>query len=140
MKILLAVDGSPYTQRMLDYICAHGDWLGPRHEYDVLTVMLPVPHRAASFVGADAVRRYHEEDAQAVLAPIKAFLDGNRIPATYRWLVGHPSTVIATEAEKGRHDLVMMGSHGHGEFAAAVLGSVATQVLGRCRTPVLLVR
>jgi len=39
-----------------------------------------------------------------------------------------------------RRLLVLMGSHGHGEFANVVLGSVATQVLAACRTPVLLVR
>ena len=86
------------------------------------------------------VHRFHEEDAETVLRPIRAFLEEQKIPAQYRWEVGHPSKVIATEAEKGRYDLVLMGSHGHGELVNVVLGSVATQVLASCRTPVLLVR
>ena len=28
MKILAAVDGSPYTKRMLAYLAAHDEWLG----------------------------------------------------------------------------------------------------------------
>ena len=33
MKILVAVDGSVYTKRMVAYIAAHDEWLGDRHEY-----------------------------------------------------------------------------------------------------------
>jgi nucleotide-binding universal stress UspA family protein len=140
MKVLVAVDGSPYTHRMLAYIAAHDEWLGNHHDYHVLHVALAVPHRAAAFVGTDAVRRFHEDDAETVLRPIRQFFEQQRIPATYHWKIGHPSNVIAEEAERGRYDLVMMGSHGHGELASVVLGSTATQVLARCKTPVLLVR
>ena len=140
MKILVAVDGSPYTHRMLAYIAAHDEWLGPRHEYHVLHVVLPVPHRAAAFVDREVVRRFHEEDAESVLAPVRAFFQPQGITAQFRWEVGSRGKTIAHEAEQGRYDLVMMGSHGHGELANVVLGSVATQVLALCRRPVLIVR
>ena len=32
MKILLPIDGSDYTKRMLSYIAAHGGLLGGDHE------------------------------------------------------------------------------------------------------------
>lgn len=32
MKILLAVDGSPFTKRMLAYVATHDEWLGARHQ------------------------------------------------------------------------------------------------------------
>jgi nucleotide-binding universal stress UspA family protein len=140
MKMLIAADGSAYTQRLLAYIAAHDEWLGSRHEYHVLHVVLPVPHRAAAFAGREMVQRFQEEDAETVLRPIRTFFEQQKIPAQYQWQVGHPSKVIASEAEKGRHDVILMGSHGHGEFANVVLGSVATQVLAACRTPVLIVR
>jgi nucleotide-binding universal stress UspA family protein len=140
MKILLAVDGSAYTHRMLAYLVAHDEWLGDRHDYHVLHVVLPVPHRAASFVGPETVRRFHEDDAETVLRPVRAFFELRRIPAQYHWHVGNRAEVIAHEATEGRYDLVMMGSHGHGQLANVVLGSVATQVLARCHTPVLIIR
>ena len=140
MKILIAVDGSDYTHRMLAYIAAHDEWLGPRHEYHVLHVVLPVPHRAASFVDAETVRRFHEDDAETVLRPVRAFFEQQGIAAHYRWQVGSRGKTIAHEADEGRYDLVMMGSHGHGELANVVLGSITTQVLARCRRPVLIVR
>ena len=49
MNILLAVDGSPCTKRMLAYVAAHDEWLGGRHQYTIVTavpaVSLPLPWR-----------------------------------------------------------------------------------------------
>ena len=140
MKILLAVDGSTYTRRALAYIAAHDEWLGKGHEYHVLHAVPAVPQRAASLVAPDVVRGVHEDDAETVLRPIRAFFAQQKIDATFRWEVGHAARIVAKEAERGRYDLVIMGSHGHGELVNVVLGSTATQVLARCKTPVLLLR
>ena len=43
MKILLPVDGSEYTKRMLAYVAAHDELLGGDHEYFVLTVVPSIP-------------------------------------------------------------------------------------------------
>ncbi len=45
MKILLAVDGSDYTRRMLGYLATHQETLGCGHDYTVLHAVLPLPHR-----------------------------------------------------------------------------------------------
>ena len=140
MKILVAVDGSEYTQRMLTYLAAHDDLLGPRHDYTVVHSVLAVPHRAAAFVGADVVRKFYEEDAEAVFRPVRAFLEQKGIRATFVHTIGHAAESIAKLAEEGKFDLLVMGSHGHGELANLVLGSVATKVLAKCSKPVLLVR
>ena len=140
MKILVAVDGSPFTKRMLAYLAAHDEWLGNRHQYTVIHAVLEVPHRAAAFVGSEAVRKFHEEDAEAVFKPIRAFFQQQGIEANFVFVVGHPADQIARFAEDGKFDLLVMGSRGHGELMNLVLGSVATQVLARCSTPVLLVR
>lgn len=46
MKILLAVDGSAYTQKMLAYLTSHQEMLGTGHEYTIITVqpLLPPVH------------------------------------------------------------------------------------------------
>ncbi|HEX2541661.1 MAG TPA: universal stress protein [Caldimonas sp.] len=140
MKILIAADGSDYTKRMLAYIAAHDDWLGKHHEYTVLTAVLAVPSRAASFVGTAAVTQFHEDDAEAVFRPIRAFFQQQGIDAKFVYAVGHAAEVIATHAEDGRFDMLIMGSRGHGEVINLVLGSVVTKVLARTSTPVLLIR
>ena len=54
--------------------------------------------------------------------------------------VGNAGEQIATLARKGKFDLVMMGSHGHGALARLVMGSVAGRVVASCEVPVLIVR
>ncbi|WP_162577483.1 universal stress protein [Variovorax sp. PBL-H6] len=140
MKILLAVDGSDYTRRMLSYLATHKDFLGTAHTYTVFHAVLPVPHRAAAFAGPRVVHGYYEDDARVVLEPIRAFLGGVNIDASFVHKVGHAAEEIASFSEEGRFDLLVMGSHGVGALKGLVLGSVATKVLARCTVPVLLVR
>ena len=140
MKILVAVDGSHYTKRMLAYLAAHDEWLGPNHQYTVFYGVLAVPHRAASFVDKDVVKGYYDSEAQAVFKPIRAFFRKQGIDASFVHKIGHPADMIVKLADAGRFDLLMMGSHGHGALVNLVLGSVAAKVLAQCSTPVLLVR
>ena len=46
MKILLAVDGSPYTKKMLAYLVTHEATMSESVEYTALTVSAEVPPRA----------------------------------------------------------------------------------------------
>lgn len=140
MKILLAADGSVYTKRMLAYLAVHDEWFDPDHSYTVFHGVLALPHRAAAFATPDLVRGYYEGDAEAVFRPIRRFLKRQGIEATYVLKVGHPADNLAKLAQKGKFDLLLMGSHGHGALGNLVLGSVATKVLARCSTPVLLIR
>jgi nucleotide-binding universal stress UspA family protein len=140
MKILIGADGSPYTKRVLAYLAAHDDWLGALHAYTVIHCVAAVPHRAAAFLGRDQVRAYYEDDGEAVFKPIRAFFAMHGIKATFVLRIGPAAANIAKLAERGRFDLLLMGSHGHGAAAGLVMGSVATKVLSLCATPVLLVR
>ena len=53
---------------------------------------------------------------------------------------GHPVDQIIRYTEKKDCDIVVMGSHGHGILAEAMLGSTSRRVLRQCRKPVLIVR
>ena len=52
---------------------------------------------------------------------------------------GNPVNRIATVAENGNYDLIIMGTHGHGKLEDAIVGSVARGVISRCSKPVLVV-
>lgn len=140
MKILLAVDGSAYTRKMLDYVTSHSTLFDGSHEYVVFNAQPPLPHHAASVVGAAVVHDYHQEEAQKVIAPAVAALQARGLRASGSWKTGHLAETIARFAEDGKFDLVIMGTHGHGALAGLVLGSVTTKVLAQCAIPVLLVR
>jgi nucleotide-binding universal stress UspA family protein len=140
MKILLAADGSAFTKRMLGYLAAHDEWLGAHHQYTVLSVALPLPPRAVSALDKATVKGYYDDGLEKVFKPIRTFFGKQKIAAEFVGKVGHPADLIAETAEKGDFDLLIMGSHGHGNLGNLVSGSVATRTMAQCKTPVLLIR
>ena len=140
MKILLAVDGSPYTKRMLAYVAAHDEWLGAHHDYTVLHAVPAVPSRAASVLDKSTLQGYYDEGAEKVFKPIRSFFAKQGLQARFVSKVGPAAELIAEAAKKGDYDLLMLGSHGFGTLSNLVMGSVATKVLANCATPALLIR
>lgn len=140
MKILLPVDGSTYTKHMLAWLATHEEWLSTPHEYTVLTVVPSIPPHAASMFPTEQLKSYYDDTAEAIFKPIRKFTAKHDLATNYVGKTGHPAEVIAKMADKGKFDLVIMGSHGHSNLMNLVTGSCATQVLARSKVPVLLVR
>lgn len=140
MKILLAVDGSDYTRKMIDYVCANRPLFDQSHEYVLLNTQPPLPPHARSMLGSSTVNSYHQEEAQKVLEPALARLKAQGLTASPHWKVGPAGETIGAFADEGRFDMVIMGSHGHGALTRLVMGSVTSEVLARCGVPVLLIR
>ena len=140
MKVLLATDGSDYTKRMLAYLAAHPEVLGTAPEITVYHGLMAIPPHAAAMVGSAQVRHFQETELERVFRPIRAFLAQQGVQANFVDHVGPVADGIAEYAEKERFDLIVMGSHGHGELASLVLGSVATRVHARCKVPALIIR
>ena len=140
MKILVPVDGSPYTKHMLAYLAEHEEWLSGAHRYTLLHVVPAVPPHAAAALSHDIVRDYYSDEAEAVFGPLRALFEEHGVTVRCVSRVGHAADHIATMAQDGRFDLVVMGSHGHGALANLVMGSVATKVLAHCKVPLLIVR
>ncbi|MDR2155126.1 MAG: universal stress protein [Burkholderiaceae bacterium] len=140
MKILLAVDGSPYTKKMLAYLATHMEMFSGENEFTLLTVQGPLPPRARAAAGKEAVEAYYAEESMKVLEPSIKFMARHGLDADSVCKVGSVGETIAKTADSGKFDLVIMGSHGHGALSNLVMGSVATKVLAQCKTPVLLVR
>jgi nucleotide-binding universal stress UspA family protein len=140
MKILLAVDGSSFTKKMLAYLATHDSLFAVGNDYTVFTVRPALPARAVAVAGRAVVDSYHSEEAEKVLAPVTKFLLRHGIDAKSSWKTGPVGVTIAKLASSGKFDLVVMGSHGHGALMNMVMGSVATQVLAQCEVPVLMVR
>ena len=140
MKILLPVDGSDCTKRMLAYLAAHDELFGQRHDYVVLLAIQNLPANVASLLDPAAIEEYCSREIQHVFEPVKAFAAQNGWAARFETLYGDAGAVIARHAEQQKFDLIVMGSHGRTALANVVAGSVATSVLARCKTPVLLIR
>jgi nucleotide-binding universal stress UspA family protein len=140
MKILLPVDGSAFTKKMLAYLATHPELFGPGNSYTLLAVQQPLPPRARAAVGAEIAQGFYAEEGEKVTTPVAKFLGQHGLPVKVVQKVGSAADIIAKTATAGKFDLVVMGSHGHGALGNLVMGSVATKVLAHCQTPVLLVR
>jgi nucleotide-binding universal stress UspA family protein len=145
MKIVLTADGSAYTTKAAHYLSTHIGVFGAGAELHVVTVTPPLPQGLAAsnarrLLGEEAVNRYYAEEADAALRPAEKVLSDAAIPFRSHRLVGTVAEEIAGFAEKNQVDLIVMGSHGHGALANAIMGSVATKVLAATTVPVLLIR
>ena len=140
MKILLAVDGSSFTKRMLSYLAVHGEFLGGRQELTALTVVPPIAPRAHSQIAKEIVQDYYEWTAAEVFKPVQAFAKQNGWQLACISQVGDAAVEIAKCGDEGDYDLICMGSHGHSAMAGVALGSVVTKVLARSRVPLLIIR
>lgn len=141
MKILLAVDGSKFTKKMLAYLVTHDEMFSQKNNsFVVFTASPPVPPRARAALGTAVIKQHYDEEAEAILGPVCKFLERHGISPKSAHEVGTAGEAIAKMAEQGKFDLIVMGSHGHGALGSLVMGSVATRVLAQCKVPMLLVR
>ena len=140
MKILLPVDGSEYTKRMLDYVAQHPELLAPTHQYELFTAVVPIPAHATRFLDRATVEDYYREQAEQVLGPVRAFAQQHGLKSSAAHGIGHPADAIAAHAQGIGAELIVMGSHGHSAFSTMALGSVTNAVLARCKVPVLVIR
>mgnify|MGYP002662256124 FL=1 len=141
MKILLAIDGSPYSKKMLAYLCAHDELINAgRNTFTALTVLPAIPPRARAVLSKEMVDEYYREEGAKVLDPVRKYLEQSCIFPKERLEVGHPGDIIASIAEDEKYDLIIMGTHGHGALGRLVMVSVSAQVLANCSVPVMLIR
>jgi nucleotide-binding universal stress UspA family protein len=140
MKILLAADGSAYTKKALAYLVTHEGLAGDDGEVVVLNVQPPVPPRVKTMVGAATVADFHREESDKVLKPVERFLQRHGLKFSCKAVVGHAGQEIVKAAKREKAQLVVMGTHGHGVLARALLGSVAQTVVTDSDVPVLLVK
>ena len=137
MKILIAVDGSSYTEHTFA-LADDKKWRGRNFFYTVLYVVPPMPMRAQSVMTEETVDQYYRDEAESVFGPIKQFIENHPLRMNFTYKVGKAAEVIAQTAKEGGFDMIIMGTQGENRLANMVIGSVVTGVLARCEVPVLL--
>ena len=140
MKILLAADGSAFTQKALEFIVARKSALIEGDELLVVNVQAPVPGRVTTMLGSAEVASYHAEEATKVLAPIQTFLENHAIRHRCMSVVGRTIDEIIFAAKNEHADMIVMGTHGHGWIGRALMGSIAQRVVTDSEIPILLVK
>jgi nucleotide-binding universal stress UspA family protein len=133
MKVLIAVDSSPSSERMLEEAAAR-PWPA-RTSFPVLNVVDVQRFARLPALIEDAKR---EGDRTVHAAVEKLSRSGHTaVPAV---MVGFPRRAIPEYAKEWQADLIMVGSHGHSAIGRFLLGSVAQAVLRTAPCSVEIVR
>jgi len=146
MRVLLAVDGSPYSEAAVNEVAAR---IWPEHcEVRVITAyelpLAPAPETWALppdyFEKLDrAARESAEAIEQAIVVKLTESL-GPAVKVTGNVLPGSPRSIILEEAERWSADLIVVGSHGYGTWHRFLLGSVSQAVVSHAKCSVEVVR
>lgn len=146
MKILLAVDGSGYSEAAIEEVIKR-PW-PPQSEVKIVTAIeTPMmvgmglePWPANYF---DDLQKSAREAAEAVIASSMRKLkeaSEKTLKISHEIIDGPPSQVIVEEAESWGADLIVMGSRGLGAWNRLLLGSVSSAVVHHAKCSVEIVR
>ncbi len=142
LKMLVPVDGSETSKRVVDYAVKQGNMYKDTVELHLLNVQPPMPYGSTvtSVIGHDAVNKYHRDEAMTILTPVMGNLDAAGVSYSHHIVVGDPAEMIAQFAKEKNCDQIIMGTRGMGTTASLMLGSVATKVIHLAQVPVLLIK
>ena len=138
-RILVAVDGSEYSNKAVKYACALG------YQFDVEIILLYVVSMLVSATPYNdtvsdqpflALQRVGED----ILSHAKDLADSLSCKVTDLITYGDPATRIIEVAEEKQVDMIIMGSRGISGIKRLFVGSVSDKVVNQASCPVLLVR
>lgn len=122
LNILLAVDGSPSSKRALEQAVDLARAMNSK--LTLITVAPPVSHYVPlAGVSSETMRAELDRWASNVLDEALAALPDDVIAHRVQ-PVGQAGPEILGELERGRYDLVVLGSRGRGRAQEGLLGSV----------------
>ena len=140
-RILVPVDGSEASARAIEHLIVKAATFRPDAlEVDLLNVQLPVTGYVATFVSAEQLAAYHQEEGLKTLAAARERLQRAGLKHAHHVAVGEPAHVIAHYARERKADQIVMGTRGLGSVSGMLMGSVATKVVHLSDIPVLLVK
>jgi nucleotide-binding universal stress UspA family protein len=146
MKILLAVDGSSFSDAAVDEV-ARRPWPA-NSEVKVLCVaepvMLPIVETwTPTTAYFEELEKLANEQAEAVVRKAASTIQsqqGDNLAIRTEFLAGQPRYVITDEAENWGADLIVVGSHGYRSLTRLWLGSVSQTVAAHAKCSVEIVR
>lgn len=137
--ILVAVDGSPYSDRAvqhaLDMVAG-----GLATELHFLNVQPNLRGAITAFVSREQIDSYHREEGDKALASAVELAKKASVAAQVHIGVGRQGEVVRDFVKKVGAKMVVMGTRGHTGLSGVLLGSVAQDVIAHVDVPVTLVK
>lgn len=148
MKVLVATDGSEYSERAIDFVA---ELFSDSKNAEILCVSVIDPAAGTeletiieSVEDLTAPGNPAADEAREMLNACKIrFGQHSTSPGvefSTEVLAGPTARVISERAESWQADMIVLGSHGRGAVKRALFGSVSERVMHHSSCPVLIVR
>ena len=135
-NILLAIDGSEYSHRALEYAGSLAE------NYRAALWLVHVFSHTSDLLGYQDFEKLYAKRKSAGLAVLDEALEKLGDPSfkVHSELVeGSDAEAILTLAEKHEADLILMGTRGFGAVKGLLVGSVSRKVIHLSKCPVMVV-
>jgi nucleotide-binding universal stress UspA family protein len=146
MRILLATDGSEYSEAAVDEIAGRpfpkGSEILLLSAFELPTFPIAVPWAGVDF--DDEIQKQAQARARKAVKTAERKLrqgkEGAKLKVSTKVVGGSPKQAILDEAEAFKADLIVLGSHGGGRIERFLLGSVSLAVVTHAKCSVEIVR
>ena len=142
MKILIALDDSPHSDRALEFVTRMRWPAGSR--VIVLAALQPVAAPMAASEVPVAVLSEHLDEQRQQLEGLVARAEGtlreSGFPTQGMVVMGDPREVLVEVAQNERADVLVVGSRGRTGITKLMLGSVSSHVVTHAPCSVLVVK
>lgn len=136
-RLLLPVDGSPRTQRAVDYVVKGSG--RERAEVHLLNVQPPILARELwHFLESDPIIESRQATGEEVMRPAREALVASGIGYVTSVSIGRTAEAILRYAKENHCDAIVMGTSARSTLCKLVAGSVSLDVAGHADVPVTL--
>lgn len=140
-KFLIPIDGSDHAEGAVNYAIRRASEHRDHTEVHLLTVQVPVTGvNVKLMVSRESLEDYYRDEGNRILQRSLDRLQAADIAVTPHIGVGDAATVILEYAKDLSAQEIIMGSHGRGAVAGALMGSVAQKVIHGAAVPVVIVK
>ena len=135
-NIILAVDGSEYSHRAIEYAKSLAE------QYQANLWLVHVFSHTSDLLGYQDYEKLYakrKSKGQTVLDDAQNLLGSTTIKVHQKLLEGSEAEAILWVAEENKADLIVMGTRGFGAVKGLLVGSVSRKVIHLATCPVMVV-
>lgn len=143
-RILVPVDLTEGSQGLVNYAVQIARPFNA--SIDVINVWEPPQYVAPDLLvaapgwNAQSLEEMAVDTAKKEMEALVRKVENPPVPLRARVEVGEAASTVLRVAEEGKHDLIIMGTHGRRGLPRLLMGSVAQKVVARAHCPVLTLR
>ena len=141
-EILVAVDGSKHSERIVDYASELAKSIAAKIVTVYVVPEVKIPEEYKEYAKAEHIdpSRYYVAVGEQIISQMRRRIEKSGVEFEGIYEFGHPSSKIIEIANRRKVSVIVVGLHGlHGLGKLQALGSTARRVIENSSVPVVVV-